>query len=159
MRAESPCAGTEFFTLVRQSRKLDPAQDGITGQGNIMDQLSKYSPLIARIFIGLFFLLSGVGKLANVGMVMESMESVGLPGILLWPTLLFEAALGLSLLLGYRIRLAALAGAGFCILTALVFHTNFANPVEMVMFLKNFSIAGAFLMFFAHGAGAVALDK
>jgi uncharacterized membrane protein YphA (DoxX/SURF4 family) len=29
----------------------------------------------------------------------------------------------------------------------------------MVMFLKNFSIAGAFLMFFAHGAGAVALDK
>jgi uncharacterized membrane protein YphA (DoxX/SURF4 family) len=29
----------------------------------------------------------------------------------------------------------------------------------MIMFLKNFSIAGGFLMFFAHGAGAVALDK
>lgn len=124
-----------------------------------MDQLSKYSPLIARILIGAFFLLSGLGKLADPAAVAGYMEMVGLPGILLWPAILFEVALGLALILGYRTRHAALAGAGFCVVTAVLFHTNFANQVEMVMFLKNFSIAGAFLMFFAHGAGAVALDK
>lgn len=124
-----------------------------------MDQLSKYSPLIARIVIGAFFLLSGLGKLGDPAGVVGYMEAVGLPGILLWPAILFEVALGLALILGYQTRHAALAGAAFCVVTAVLFHTNFANQVEMVMFLKNFAIAGAFLMFFTHGAGAVALDK
>lgn len=124
-----------------------------------MDQLSKYAPLIARILIGLFFLLAGLGKLADVAGTTAYMEMVGLPGILVWPAILFEIALGLSVLVGFKIRLAALAGAGFCVVTAVLFHNNFADQVQMVMFLKNFSIAGAFLMFFAHGAGTLALDK
>lgn len=124
-----------------------------------MDQLSKYAPLIARIFIGLFFLLAGVGKLADIAGTAGYIQSVGLPGFLVWPALLFEIALGLSIILGYRLRLTALAGAGFCVVTAVLFHSDFADPVQMVMFLKNFSIAGAFLLFYANGAGALALDK
>jgi putative oxidoreductase len=124
-----------------------------------MDKLSTYSPLIARIFIGLFFLLAGVGKVFDIAGTAGYMAMVGLPGFLAWPATLFEIALGLSVLLGFKIRLASLAGAAFCIVTAVLFHNNFADQTQMVMFLKNFSIAGAFLMFFAHGAGAVALDK
>lgn len=124
-----------------------------------MDQLSKYAPLIARIFIGLFFLLAGLGKLADVAGTAGYMEMVGLPGILVWPALLFEIALGLSILVGYKLRLAALAGAAFCIVTAVLFHSDFTDQVQMVMFMKNFSIAGAFLLFYANGAGALALDK
>lgn len=124
-----------------------------------MDKLSKYAPLIARIFIGLFFLLAGIGKLADTAGTMGYMEAVGLPGILIWPAILFEIGLGLSVLLGFKLRLVALAGAGFCVVTAVLFHADFADPVQMVMFLKNFSIAGAFLLFFANGAGALALDK
>lgn len=124
-----------------------------------MDQLSKYSPLIARIFIGLFFVLAGAGKLGDTAGTAGYMVSVGLPGILVWPAILFEIALGLSVLVGYRIRLAGLAGAAFCIVTAVLFHSDFADQTQMAMFLKNFSIAGAFLMFYAHGAGSVALDK
>jgi putative oxidoreductase len=52
-----------------------------------------------------------------------------------------------------------LAGAAFCVVTAVLYHSNFADQTQMIMFLKNFSIAGAFLMFLAHGAGAYALDK
>jgi len=55
--------------------------------------------------------------------------------------------------------LVALAGAAFCVVTAVLYHSNFADQTQMIMFLKNFSIAGAFLMFLAHGAGAYALDK
>ena len=124
-----------------------------------MEQLKSYSPLIARLFIGGFFLLAGVGKVADIAGTAGYMEMVGLPGFLAWPAALFEIALGLSLIVGFQVRLAALAGAAFCILTAVFFHTDFADQTQMVMFLKNFSIAGAFLLFFAHGAGKLALDK
>ena len=128
-------------------------------KGTPMEQLKTYSPLIARLFIGGFFLLAGVGKVADIAGTAGYMQSVGLPGFLAWPAALFEIALGLSVILGFKIRLAALAGAGFCLLTAVLFHNNFADQTQMVMFLKNFSIAGAFLMFFANGAGALAIDK
>lgn len=124
-----------------------------------MEQLKTYSPLIARLFIGGFFLLAGVGKVADIAGTAGYIQSVGLPGFLAWPAAIFEIALGLALILGYQTRIAALAGAAFCILTAVLFHNNFADQMQMVMFLKNFSIAGAFLMFFAFGAGKLALDR
>lgn len=124
-----------------------------------MEQLKTYSPLIARLFIGGFFLLAGVGKVADIAGTAGYIQSVGLPGFLAWPAAIFEIALGLALILGYQTRIAALAGAAFCILTAVLFHSNFADQMQMIMFLKNFSIAGAFLMFFAFGAGKLALDR
>lgn len=128
-------------------------------KGNQMEQLKTYAPLIARLFIGGFFLLAGVGKVADIPGTAGYIQSVGLPGFLAWPSALFEIALGLSLILGFQTRIAALAGAAFCIVTAVFFHNNFADQTQMIMFLKNFSIAGAFLMFFANGAGALAIDK
>ncbi len=128
-------------------------------QGTIMEQLKTYSPLIARLFIGGFFLLAGVGKLGDIAGTAGYIESVGLPGALAWPATIFEIAVGLSLILGFMVRPVALAGAAFCLFTAVVFHNNLADQIQMIMFLKNFSIAGAFLMFFAHGAGKLALDK
>ena len=124
-----------------------------------MEQFKSYSPLIARLLIGGFFLLAGVGKAADIAGTAGYMEMVGIPGLLAWPAALFEIALGLSLIVGFQVRLAALAGAAFCVATAVLFHTDFADQTQMIMFLKNFSIAGAFLMFFAHGAGKLALDK
>ncbi len=124
-----------------------------------MDKLATYAPLIGRIFLGLFFLLAGVGKVGDPAGTAGYIQSVGLPGLLAWPAILFEIALGLAMLTGFKTRLAALAGAVFCIFTAVLFHNNFADQTQMIMFLKNFSIAGGFLMYFAHGAGAVAIDK
>lgn len=124
-----------------------------------MEQLKTYSPLIARLIIGGFFLMAGVGKVADIAGTSGYIQSVGLPGFLAWPAAIFEIVLGLALIVGYQTRIAALAGAAFCIFTAVVFHNNFADQMQMIMFLKNFSIAGAFLMFFAHGAGKLALDK
>ena len=124
-----------------------------------MEQLKTYSPLIARLLIGGFFLLAGVGKIADIPGTAGYMQSVGLPGFLVWPAVIFEIAVGLSLILGFMIRPVSLAAAAFCVVTAVIFHNNFADQTQMVMFLKNFSIAGAFLMFFAHGAGKLAIDK
>jgi putative oxidoreductase len=124
-----------------------------------MEKLSAYAPFVARLFIGGFFLLAGVGKVADLAGTAGYMQSVGLPGFLALPAALFEIAVALSLLLGYQLRLISLLGAGFCIVTALLFHNNFADQSQMINFLKNFSIAGAFLMFFSFGAGKLAIDK
>jgi putative oxidoreductase len=124
-----------------------------------MDQLKTYAPLLARLFVGGFFLLAGVGKIGDVAGTAGYIQSVGLPGVLAWPAIIFEIVVGLSLILGFMIRPVALAGAAFCLFTAAVFHNNFADQIQMIMFLKNVSIAGAFLMFFAFGAGKLALDR
>ncbi|MFC3179797.1 DoxX family protein [Cypionkella sinensis] len=124
-----------------------------------MDKLALYAPLIARIIIGGFFLLAGIGKIGDVAGTAGYMQSVGLPGFLVWPAIIFEIGVGLCMILGFKTRIVALAAAAFCVVTAVLFHNNFADQTQMIMFLKNFSIAGGFLMFFAHGAGAVALDK
>jgi putative oxidoreductase len=124
-----------------------------------MDQLSKYVPLLARILIGGMFLPAGLTKMGDVAGFAIYMQSGGLPGLLAWPAILFEVALGLSMILGFKARPMALLGAGFCVLSAVLYHFVPADPMQMAMAFKNFAIAGGFLMIFAHGAGAVALDK
>ena len=59
---------------------------------------------------------------------------------------------------GFQSRLAALALTGFCILTALLFHTNFADANELIQFNKDIAIAGGFLALVAFGAGGWSLD-
>lgn len=63
------------------------------------------------------------------------------------------------MILGYHTRLAALALAGFCILTAVLFHADFSDTMQMIMFSKNMALAGGFLCLVAHGAGAFSLDN
>lgn len=157
--AEQVCGVAAF---VRSGNILGcriPLETGFLHGNGTMDQLSKYAPLIARIIIGGFFLMAGLGKVADPAGTAGYIQSVGLPGALAWPAIIFEIVLGLLMIVGFKVRIAALAGAAFCVFTAVMFHNNFADQVQMVMFLKNFAIAGGFLMFFAHGAGAVALDK
>lgn len=123
-----------------------------------MNQITTYAPLIGRILIGGFFLLSGLGKLGDVQGFAGYVQSGGLPGFLAWPTIIFEIGVGLAMVLGYQIRLAALAGAAFCVAAAVLYHANLADQIQSIMFFKNMAIAGGFLMFAAHGAGAVSLE-
>ncbi len=124
-----------------------------------MSSINTNAPIVGRILIAVLFLLAGFGKLADVQGFTGYLQSGGLPGFLAWPAILFEIAVGALLIIGYQTRLVGLAGAAFCVVSAVLYHNNFADQTQMVMFLKNFSIAGAFLMFFANGAGKLALDK
>ena len=65
----------------------------------------------------------------------------------------------LALLAGFQIRLAAWALALFTIASAFLFHANFADQIQSIMFLKNWAIAGGLLMIAAHGAPAWSLDR
>lgn len=124
-----------------------------------MDSLNKFIPLVSRILLGLIFVLAGVGKLADPAGTAGYMASVGLPGILVWPTIALELLGGLAIIVGYQTRYVALALAAFCVVSAALFHNNFADQTQMIMFLKNLAITGGFLQLYLHGAGALAIDK
>ena len=124
-----------------------------------MDKLRIYTPLVARILMGALFIMAGIGKLGDVAGFAGYMASGGVPAFLAWPSIIFELALGASLIVGFQARIMALLGAGFCVVAALLYHFVPADQMQMTMFLKNFAIAGGLLMVFAHGAGPVAVDK
>ncbi len=124
-----------------------------------MTALTPYAPLVARIFIGLLFLVAGAGKLQGVEGFTGYLTSGGLPAFLAWPAIIFEIVLGLALIAGFQTRIMALLGAGFCVLAALLYHFQPADQMQMAMFLKNFAVAGGLLMLAAHGAGRFAVDK
>ncbi len=87
------------------------------------------------------------------------MEAMGLPGILVYPTILFEIAAGLAIIAGYRTRYAALALAGYSLLTAFIFHSQLGDQTQLLMFRKNVAMAGGLLFLARHGAAELSIDN
>ncbi|MBX3703596.1 MAG: DoxX family protein [Steroidobacteraceae bacterium] len=123
-----------------------------------MTSLSPATNLTGRTLIAAIFLISGIGKIAGYSGTVAYMESVGVPGALLLPTIVLEIGGALAIIAGWQTRLTALALAGFTLLAGILFHGNFADPMQQIMFLKNVAIAGGFLFLAANGAGAWSLD-
>ncbi len=124
-----------------------------------MDNLEKPTTLIGRILLGHIFVLAGFSKLgAGYAATQGWMEAMGVPGMLLPVVILLEIGGGAALILGFQARLAATALAGFSIIAALIFHTNFGDQMQMILFMKNFAMAGGLLFVVAFGAGAWSLD-
>ena len=48
---------------------------------------------------------------------------------------------------------------GFMIPTTLIFHTNFADPNQMIHFMKNLAITGGLLYLATYGPGPMSLDR
>jgi putative oxidoreductase len=86
------------------------------------------------------------------------MQAFGVPGQLLPLAIAVELGGGLLILVGYQTRLAALLLAGFCVATAVLFHTKLGDRNQLLHFEKDLAIAGGFLVLFARGGGAWALD-
>jgi putative oxidoreductase len=124
-----------------------------------MQQIEKLAMPAGRVLIALMFVMSGFGKIADYAGTQGYMEMMGVPGALLPLAIITEIGGGLAIILGWQTRLAALALAGFSLISALIFHADFGDQTQMIMFLKNVSIAGGFLFLVAHGAGTYALDN
>jgi len=114
--------------------------------------------VFGRIFLSTIFLFEGINKIFNYEGTIEYMESFNVPEFLAIPTIILEILFPLLLIIGYQTKLSALVLAIFTLATALIFHTDFTNQMQLISFLKNFAIAGGFLIVFINGAGKYSLD-
>mgnify|MGYP001601938823 CR=1 FL=1 len=87
------------------------------------------------------------------------MESVGVPGMLLPLVILLELGAGLAIIIGWQTKLAAAALALFTIASAVLFHHNFSDQMQTIMFMKNIAISGGLMLLAVYGAGACSLDN
>lgn len=114
--------------------------------------------LAARLLLAFVFVAEGLAKIQDYGGTTDYMQAYGVPGGLLPLVILTELGGGLLVAAGLWTRWAAFALAGFCGLTALLFHADFANPDQFIQFEKNLAIAGGFLALVAFGPGRWSLD-
>lgn len=121
--------------------------------------MDKLLNLAARILMAQIFIISGVGKITGYAGTQAYMAKIGVPGALLPVVILTELGGGLALLFGFQTKWVALALAGFTVLSALIFHLNFSDQMQMINFMKNLAIAGGLLLFVRHGAGAPSIDQ
>ncbi|QWP78971.1 DoxX family protein [Lysobacter sp. K5869] len=114
--------------------------------------------LLARLLMSSIFLISGLSKLSHPDAVAAYMQASGVPAALLWPTVAFELAAAALLIAGFATRATGALLAGFCVVTALLFHANLGDQIQQLMFLKNLVMAGGFLALAVAGAGRWSLD-
>ena len=114
--------------------------------------------LIGRIFLSLLFLLNGYFKILDYDGTIEWMEGYGIPGIFLTPAIILEIAGPVLIIIGYKAKVAAGLLAAFCITTALIFHIDFSNQMQITSFLKNIALAGGFLFIVVNGTKKFSFD-
>jgi len=115
--------------------------------------------LIGRIFISSVFLFSALNKILGFENTQAWMESYSIPGILLWPTIVLEIILPILIIVGYKTQISAIMLAIFSIATALIFHLDLGNQMQIIALLKNFGLAAGFLFIAINGPKDWALDK
>jgi putative oxidoreductase len=115
--------------------------------------------LIARIFISLIFLLSGISKIGNYEGTVGWMESLGMSGIFLIPAIILEIGAPILIMVGYKVKISAALLSIFCIITAIIFHSDFSDQMQFISFMKNIGLAGGFLFLVVNGVKDFSLDR
>ncbi|PTY35836.1 DoxX family protein [Saccharospirillum sp. MSK14-1] len=123
-----------------------------------MNMIAPWAMLVGRVLISYMFIMSGWDKVTGLEGTQGYMEMVGVPGILIYPTILVEILGGLAVLIGYQTRIAALLLAGFCVLSGFLFHFDLSDGMQVIMLNKNIAIAGGFLFLVAMGPGSLSIE-
>ncbi|MBC7501461.1 MAG: DoxX family protein [Herminiimonas sp.] len=109
--------------------------------------------IAARILMSHIFIISAIGKITGYPGTQAYMEKMGVPGMLLPLVIITELVGGLALLFGFKTKWAAAALAGFTLLSALIFHLNMNDQMQMIQLMKNLAMTGGLLMFVRYGSG------
>src|SRR5437762_14038865 len=94
---------------------------------NLLSSVQGPIALLARLLLAQIFLVEGWSKISGYADVQQYMIQHGVPGGLLPLVIATEIAGGLCIAAGVLTRFASMALAGFCVLTALFFHSDFSD--------------------------------
>ncbi len=124
-----------------------------------MNIVKNYGSLLGRVLISAIFLMAGLSKITAYAGTQAYMESLGVPGALLPAVIALEVFGSLAIIIGYKTKIAAFLLAGFSVVSALIFHNNFADQIQSALFMKNMAIVGGFVFLMVNGAGLLSLDN
>ncbi|AHM04210.1 putative membrane protein [Roseibacterium elongatum DSM 19469] len=109
--------------------------------------------LAGRVLIAVLF-LGGTGqKLLDPTQVQGMLMGIGLSTWLVWPVAVFNLVAAVALVLGPWVRAWALVLAGYCLFTSFFHWQLRADPWQVTIMVKNWSIAGGLLILAASGPG------
>lgn len=119
--------------------------------------------LLARVLIGLIFVLSGWGKLTNISGFVATMPQRGLPDFLGYIAPFVEFFGGLLLIIGLATRYVSLVMLLFIVIASFSTHRYWASEPAQVTnqfahFWKNVTMMGGMVLLFVTGAGRYAVD-
>ena len=115
--------------------------------------------LAGRLLLALIFVHEGVELATHFEGAQKAMAAQGVGTPLLLAVIALQLGAGLSVALGILTRLGALGLGLFCLMTASMFHTNFASQNELLHFEKDLAIAGGMFILALSGAGRLAVDR
>lgn len=126
-----------------------------------MSFVNDYVPLLLRVFLVVLFPFSAVDKMVNWPAAMRQAGGVPWPRAMLGASIIVELGAPACIVTGWHDRFAAGVLAGFCVITAILFHqfwrfSDFWRFEEgeglqhFWDFLKNFGLVG--------GLGLIALS-
>jgi putative oxidoreductase len=132
-----------------------------------MSYLENTCLLVGRLLMGLYFILPGIGKVADFAGTSAYMASHDVPMIpfLLVLTIIIQLAAGTAIVVGFRGKWAALLLALLTIAISVYMHNFWAVTIEADKahetqnFFKNMGIVAGLLMVSALGTGNFSLDN
>jgi putative oxidoreductase len=118
-----------------------------------MTLINDYAPLVLRICLVMLFPFSGLDKIFNWDSAMKQADKIPFKPAMLVASIIVEFVTPVCIVAGWHDRLAAFILAGFCVITAVLFHqfwrfSDFWSFKEgeglehFWEFLKNFALVG-----------------
>ena len=118
-----------------------------------MSLINEYAPLLLRICLVVLFPFSALDKIVNWDSAMKQAGNIPFKPAMLVASIVVEVVTPVCIVTGWHDRLAAFLLAGFCVVTALLFHQfwRFADfwrfkegegLEHFWEFLKNFGLVG-----------------
>jgi putative oxidoreductase len=120
-----------------------------------------YFTLFGRLLVAGLFMGSALGMIADPAGTQYFMALYGMPfvGFFMWATVAVLLVSAICLVVGWRIRWAALTLAVWLIPVTLIFHTNWSDPIQFHTFMENFGLMGALVFISGVGTSAFSLDR
>jgi putative oxidoreductase len=118
-----------------------------------MNLINEYAPLLMRICLVVLFPFSGLDKIVNWDSALKQAGAMPFKRVMVVASIFVELAAPICIVTGWHDRLAAFVLAGFCVITAVLFHQFWRFPdfwrfkegeglQHFWEFLKNFGLVG-----------------
>ena len=109
----------------------------MTSRTNIIDKI------FTLMLVSVFF-TNGITKLLNLDQTINWVESFNFYTEIVYLGILVELIIPVMILINFYKKISIYVMIIFCVITALMFHSDISNPIQLTQFLKNIGLAAGF---------------